>query len=109
MIDFRREPCEKNRHGLNRTETLPAQHSWRGMQRFFFHVITSACVIRDEEGSELADLPTARAEAIEDIRMLISDPALLGRDVSSRSMAICDEAGNTLLALPFKDALTPCD
>lgn len=80
------------------------------MQRtFFFHVITSACVIRDEEGSELPDLSSARAEAIEGIRMLISDAALLGRDVSSRSMAICDEAGNTFLALPFKDALTPYD
>jgi hypothetical protein len=79
------------------------------MQRYFLHVITSAGVIRDEEGSELPDLSTARAEAVEDARVLINDAALLDRDVSSRSMGICDEAGNTLLALPFKDALTPCD
>ena len=79
------------------------------MQRFFFHVITAAYVVRDEDGSVLPDIHTARAEAIEDARVLISDAALLGRDVSGRSMAICDEAGNTLLALPFKDALTPYD
>ena len=68
------------------------------MPRYFFHVASAPETIRDEEGSDLPDLDTARAEAIEDARSLMSDAILSGRDISQRQIQICNEKGKSFFA-----------
>ncbi|PZU79101.1 MAG: hypothetical protein DI546_01625 [Rhizobium sp.] len=79
------------------------------MIRFYFNVVAAASRILDEEGRELADLDAARAEAIQDARALMSEAILSGKDISDRSVEICDEAGRTVLVVPFSDAINRFD
>ncbi|MDR9780970.1 DUF6894 family protein [Rhizobium redzepovicii] len=74
--------------------------------RYFFNVITASGADNDVEGAEFASLEEARAEAVLDARELMSTAILDGRDVSGRSIEICNEAGETLLVLPFREAIS---
>ncbi len=77
------------------------------MPLFYFNIIAGDGIREDLEGTELPSLENARLEAIEDARTLMSDAILLGQDISSRRLEICNEAGDVLLTLPFKDAIKP--
>jgi hypothetical protein len=48
-------------------------------------------------------------EAMKDVQALISDAALHGFDISSRSIEIRDALGKVLLVLPFTQALARRD
>ncbi len=74
--------------------------------RFFFNVITASGPVTDLDGTELASLEEARAEAILDAREQMSDAIRDGRDVSSRSIEICNEAGDIVSVLPFREAIS---
>jgi len=76
---------------------------------YFFNVVKASETVHDFEGTELSCLEDARSEAIEDARALMSVAVLEGRDISSHRIEICDEAGNVLLVVPFRDALTRDD
>jgi hypothetical protein len=76
------------------------------MPRYYFHIVTAASILRDEEGSMLADLAEARAEAIKDARALMSAAILNGRDISSRRIDIFDET-TLLLSVAFSQAIEP--
>lgn len=76
------------------------------MPRFHFHIVTSLMTIPDPEGTELASLEAAFAEAIQDARALMSAAILKGLDISSRRIEIHDENG-LVLVVPFSDAITP--
>lgn len=76
------------------------------MPRFYFHIVTSSMTIPDLEGTEVASLEAALAEAIQDARSLMSAAILNGLDISSRRIEIHD--GNGLVrVVPFSDAITP--
>ena len=79
------------------------------MPRFYFHILTRTTVIRDEEGTELADLDAARCEAINDARGMMSTAIREGRDISHRHIEICDAVGTVLLKVPFSEAYEPGD
>jgi hypothetical protein len=74
------------------------------MPRFFFNISTRTTIIRDEEGTELADLDAARCEAINDARGMMSTAIREGRDISHRHIDICDAVGTVLLKVPFSEA-----
>lgn len=74
--------------------------------RFYFNIVAGDGTREDLEGSELPSLEHARTEAIEDVRGLMSNAILLGQDISSRRIEICNEEGNLLLTLLFTDAIT---
>jgi hypothetical protein len=78
---------------------------WMGTNRYFFNIITSSGAVSDIEGSELPSLEQARAEAVADARVLMSDAIRSGIDISGRSMEICDDAGQRLLIVPFREAI----
>jgi hypothetical protein len=78
----------------------------RSMPRFYFHVTRLASSIPDIEGTELLDLAEARAEAVRDARALMSCAILEGRDISGRSIEICNEAGDVLIRMPFREAFS---
>ncbi|TDW35789.1 hypothetical protein EV128_102334 [Rhizobium azibense] len=77
------------------------------MPRYYFNIIAGDGVREDLEGSELPSLERARIEAVEDARNLMSAAMLLGQDISSRRLEICNEAGDVLLTVPFMDAIKP--
>ncbi|WP_261322830.1 DUF6894 family protein [Rhizobium leguminosarum] len=77
------------------------------MPRYYFNIIAGDGFRQDLEGTELPSLEDAKAEAIEDARALMSDAILLGQDISSRRLEICNEAGDVLLTVLFKDAIKP--
>lgn len=77
------------------------------MPRYYFNIVAGDGIRRDLEGSELPSLEHARNEAVQDARTLMSNAVLLGEDISSRELAICDEAGDVLLIIPFTDAIKP--
>ncbi|MGF7163694.1 hypothetical protein FHS85_005364, partial [Rhodoligotrophos appendicifer] len=70
------------------------------MPMFFFNIARGDVVVRDYEGSELADLEAAREEAIASARETMSDAIRQGKDVSSRAFEIFDEEGKFLLKVP---------
>ena len=74
------------------------------MPTFFFNISTRTTIIRDEEGTELADLDAAKREAIKDARGMMSTAIREGTDISHRQIEICDADGNMLLKVPFSDA-----
>lgn len=83
---------------------------WRGnVPRYFFNIITGSGPTADDEGSELRDLAHARLEAIEDARALMSTAMRDGRTIFGRSIAICNEAGDVLMVLPFSEAVKSSD
>ncbi|MBY3369236.1 DUF6894 family protein [Rhizobium laguerreae] len=77
------------------------------MPRYYFNIIAGDGFRQALEGTELPSLEDAKAEAIEDARALMSGAILLGQDISSRRLEICNEAGDVLLTVLFKEAIKP--
>ncbi|MFN7024645.1 MAG: DUF6894 family protein [Pseudorhizobium sp.] len=75
--------------------------------RYYFNLPSAAGTVHDYEGTELSTLEDARREAIEDARVLMSTAMLEGRDISARSIEICNRDGEVLLTVAFRDAITP--
>jgi len=73
--------------------------------RFHFNIHNSVGFVPDEEGRELPDLDTARAEALKGARSLIADEVLQGRlDLRGR-LDVADAEENVLLTVAFADAV----
>jgi hypothetical protein len=77
------------------------------MPRYYFNIIAGNGIREDLEGSDLPSLDSARIEAIGDARALMSDAILLGQDISSRRLEICNETGDVLLTVAFADSIKP--
>lgn len=75
------------------------------MPHFYFHVANGAGFVRDEEGRVLADVPSARAEAISDIRSMLSEEVKRGvLDLRGR-VDIVGASGDVVVSIPFADAV----
>jgi ATP-dependent protease HslVU (ClpYQ) peptidase subunit len=77
------------------------------MATYFSNVIAGLTTITDEEGTDLPSLGAAKEEALKDARALMSHAVLQGRDISGRSINICNERGDLLASVPFARALKP--
>jgi hypothetical protein len=66
------------------------------MPRYYFHVRDGAELIRDEEGTELADPEAARAEALASARDLALDEIRSQHRVDGRQIEIASEFGDTI-------------
>jgi hypothetical protein len=75
------------------------------MPLFFLNVRDGASLIRDPEGSEFADLETARAEALAAARDVLGDELKNDQVQDNRQYEITDEAGQVLATIPLMDAL----
>ncbi len=71
------------------------------MPRYFFHLKYGNRAVVDEEGINLHDLDDARVEVIESIRQILSEPGIEHEDVDGQELEITDEAGATVLIVPF--------
>jgi hypothetical protein len=77
-----------------------------GRTRYYFNLSTPSGVVQDVEGSELSSLDEAREEAIKDARLLMSEAVRQGRDISGRSIEICNGAGDVLMIVAFREAIS---
>lgn len=73
--------------------------------RYFFHVREADQVIRDQEGSELADLAAARHEAWLSACDLALEDIRHGGPVRIREIQIADDKGNVIAVVPVLDIL----
>lgn len=75
------------------------------MPNYYFHIRSSAGLIRDPEGIELPDLDAALAEAKRSARELLAD--LLKEDaiLDGQTFEISDADGLVLARLPFRSVL----
>ena len=62
--------------------------------RLYFHLLNGTETIRDEEGIEVTDLDTAKAEALNAIRDMQGEQK--PHDWASWSLAVADESGAQL-------------
>ena len=75
------------------------------MPRFYFHVRSSASLIRDEEGVTLSDIEGARWEAELGARSLLAAAVEKGEVVNGQAFEVTDEGGRVLFTFPFREAL----
>jgi hypothetical protein len=76
------------------------------MPLFFLHIRDGNDFFRDPEGIPVRDLDAARTEALESARSLMSQAIVFdGRSGVHRSFEIADETGQTVLVVPFRQAV----
>ena len=75
------------------------------MPLYHFHLHNRIGFVPDEEGRELPDLKTARAEAVKAARALIADEVLHGHLELGSRLDVTDAAGAILFTLRFGDAV----
>lgn len=74
------------------------------MPLYYLHIRTGNKLEVDPDGTELPDLDAALAEAMKVARELVGEVADLGRDAV---IEIADGSGETIIAVPFADAVLP--
>jgi hypothetical protein len=72
---------------------------------FYFHLHDRFGSVPDPEARELADLEVVRAQALKGARSIISEDVGYGRIDLTGRIDVCDEAGELVLSLPFRDAV----
>jgi hypothetical protein len=73
--------------------------------RYFFNIRDRELLISDEEGTELANLAAARAEARLSARDLAMDDLRGGRAVAPLAIEITDGSGAVLETLQVRDVM----
>lgn len=74
------------------------------MPRYFFHLYDESTFL-DEEGTELADLESARAKAQCDARNMACAEVLDGHLTLSHRIDVADGRGEVLLTVEFGDTI----
>lgn len=74
------------------------------MPHYYLHISNGIGNARDEEGVDLSGIPDARERAIEGIRSIVAEEAKEGRIDLVGQIDISNAAGETLLAVPFREA-----
>jgi hypothetical protein len=76
------------------------------MPRYFFNVRNGIGFVADDEGMELSGLEAARAVALKGARSIIVDEVLEGRLDLDGAIEVVDEAGNRLLTMTYRQAVS---
>ena len=72
------------------------------MPMYYFHIRDGDHLEPDPDGTELPDLDAARTEALKVAQELMAEVANLGRRAV---IEIADGGGQTILSVPFSDAI----
>jgi hypothetical protein len=79
------------------------------MPRYYFHIRTKDALIGDPDGSDLADLDAARAEAQQSARNLLAALLARGEVLDGQVFEICDADGRVIESIPFRSVLRLSD
>jgi hypothetical protein len=74
------------------------------MPLYYLHIRNGNKLEVDPDGTDLPDLDAALAEALKVARELVDEVVDLGRDAV---IEIADGPGETILTVPFSDAVRP--
>lgn len=74
------------------------------MPRYFFHLYNDL-EVEDEEGVDLADLETVRAEALKAARDLMAEDVRLGKLTLSHRIEVRDQKGEPVHTVRYGDAI----
>lgn len=75
------------------------------MPRYFFDVVDNGQVLRDDEGMLLPGIAALHEEVMAAAREVVANEIRSGGDhFRDRKFRVRDEAGNTVLTLPFVEA-----
>jgi hypothetical protein len=77
------------------------------MPRFFFHVRYRDRLTEDLEGTDFPNLEAAQADAWIAARGLLAEQLASDGTLGNQQFEICDEAGQILATVPFRDAIEP--
>ena len=77
------------------------------MPRFFFHVRDRDQLTEGPEGIDFPDLEAAQADARIAVRNVLAEQLASDSTISNQQLEICDEAGQLLATVPFRDAIEP--
>jgi hypothetical protein len=75
------------------------------MPRYHLNLFNGTGSVIDEEGLEFPDLAAARAEAVRDIRSILSDEVLKGRIDLQGRIEIAEPAGTVCATVRFTEAV----
>lgn len=75
------------------------------MARFFFHLHERGKFIQDDEGVERSDTASIYAEALRAAREVMCAEVAEGRLSLDCHIEVRDAAGETVMTVPFKDAV----
>jgi hypothetical protein len=76
------------------------------MPRYYFHLTTGGEVLSDDDGSDLIDVDAAREEGLKAAREILSQSLVAGGQLDlTQQIDVADEAGRTLLTIPFRTAV----
>lgn len=75
------------------------------MPRYYFHIRSDDGLIRDPDGTELADLAAARLEAEDAARDLLADLLREGKVLDGQVFEITDGEGEVLERLALRSVL----
>ena len=77
------------------------------MPRCYFHLTTGGETLNDDEGSDLIDVEAAREEGLKAAREILSISLVASGQLDlTQQIDIADEAGRTLLVIPFRSAVS---
>jgi len=77
------------------------------MPRFFFHVRDRDQLTEGPEGIDFPDLEAAQADAWIAVRNVLVEQLASDSTISNQQLKICDEAGQLLATVSFRDAIEP--
>lgn len=75
------------------------------MPHFYFHILNGSGETRDEEGSELPNLESARLQAVTGIRSILSEEIGRGMLDLGGVVRITDQRDRIMLDVPFLTAV----
>jgi hypothetical protein len=73
--------------------------------RFFFHIKDGLRLIRDEEGTDLVGIASARSHALQSARELCADAIRAGKELDADAFVITDGEGQNLTFVPVAEVL----
>ena len=77
------------------------------MPRFFFHIQGPDGTITDDEGQQFPNLDAVRTDAIAAIQDIVAESVRMGKGTrADDSLLVADEAGNVLLTVSFREAVS---
>ena len=75
------------------------------MPRYYFHIRSADGLIRDPDGTDLPDLPSARLEAEQAARDLLATLLKAGQVLDGQAFEISDENDTVLERIPFRSVI----
>ena len=75
------------------------------MQHLFFDIRSGETLIKDAEGEDFANREDAKAGALTSAREIMADSLVHRRRPDGRQFVIKDEQDNTVLVVPFEEAV----